>query len=1227
MAFNRRNMTIEIQRADLESNRRFFEKIEKHATEKHEKDDEDDKGAAFNWVDFIMNIQSNPLVEQKEIDILIYFGDRIGGIFELNELHTSICKLVKELAKYIGRKERKLMGDLMRENVNSEKAAIYSNLNLVHNEANGFFIDNETEENYFKVLGPLYDHGENSIHTKYREYIGLLGGVKIPGNVHILENIAEKLIEEINSSKIDEYDDKKLYEIFIQYWRYNKIILERHENVFGTHVRNAKPVNLDPEIARTLSSEKGKLSSGKGPDKGKNVLTIGGITHKGRTNAEILESFNFVNSTIREQYAKSFDKIITIMKGKRLIPETLDIGNDSKGLKTNYEDFNVFIENLMVKHTDLIIKRGHIGGKHVLYEHQFKMINQVLHNIHKKNNFLMVYRAMVGAGKTFSINALAVVINSLRKISGSKLRPRIIYGTLSNHILDGVTKDFLRIGLDNGPRACRFLVNQRGDYYPIKVIPSKGGIQMYGETQNDFDNFMDCDLILSDIASMMGFRKMMDRFNSKKSVNGFTMKNDYLDIYIIDEVYGGEVINSSEEHMMGLALADPPPRLVLMSASLENPRTAEGPMKHVYKWHYDKFSETKTNGDFRSSEHFQVVEDLNVKISCSLKSYDGKDFFPYNGCKTLKELKDVHIVCQADNYVKRYMNPGSLNNLYRKNISNTHEFMGDMKEFLDGLLESIQAAFEEDKNHFSMIETFKDHVSGDFVFDDENVNGFEDEDLRKLARRIYRREERFKKLFSIYFKKDFIVEGNFNYEKKSEKFMGTVLREPIFNDVYGMDELPRELNLFWNKYKDFILLHPSVEGLIRPYSDHINISYSEASPNFKNLVVEPLRDVSNISHNSISEEMIKILGRIAERRMDDPRLSTTHFIRKIFGSNVSYSATTSRELCMKIQDTAMMRYMTAIFTLDPVSYIKSTFSELLAENSSKIETIEKLLTEYNHLMEEIRKKENELEEKTKKGAKNVKKTSGDEDSKKDVHGTFTDTSHIKRETFANRSGISSIREKAQAISDDLISIGKNIIIGNNKGYESLGIVFMNEKFSQIKDEGLRHLLMLGIGAFPEQIPSQGDLSIYSSFVRELVTDIRGPRLRIIGVGESISRGSNYPIGGMIFAEDVENLQKDTILQMSGRTGRIGSSKFSENFMSSHLLKRLSSDFRKEETSEDRFDNFTNIYYRAAYYLRDPVHDSLGLEYLTPPADPLYKIRLTKINYNYMCISRKKLYGK
>lgn len=99
------------------------------------------------------------------------------------------------------------------------------------------------------------------------------------------------------------------------------------------------------------------------------------------------------------------------------------------------------------------------------------------------------------------------------------------------------------------------------------------------------------------------------------------------------------------------------------------------------------------------------------------------------------------------------------------------------------------------------------------------------------------------------------------------------------------------------------------------------------------------------------------------------------------------------------------------------------------------------------------------------------------------------------------------------------------------------------------DDNLKFLLFMGVGVYSLSLDEN-----YTNTVLELLNE---RKLAYVVSGEEFSYGSNYPISKIIINDSIgDNHSINTILQIIGRTGRVGKSYFGEVFIDKNTVEKL-----------------------------------------------------------------------
>lgn len=298
-----------------------------------------------------------------------------------------------------------------------------------------------------------------------------------------------------------------------------------------------------------------------------------------------------------------------------------------------------------------------------LHDHQREFINMIYTHLRNDDpSFLMVYNAMVGAGKTMSVAALAALANMVGRSVGKKLR--IVYSTPNALILEGVRNQLLAIG-KNTPEILEIAQNNlKGKHFFRKICydsTSKSTrSKVVQDTPDQVEALRNVDVVIGDITGMITWLKFSKKLQAGLKLKKETAKpeTDVYEIFIVDEIFGCDVIDSDMEHYMGMLFAMMPPRFVLLSASLEptsslfDTHRVDSPILNLYDLHYARHGGGKPKKD-----HFATIEGMKLQIACTIRRYDDIVMNPFTNCNTPEALEIMLRTCKMNPYAKRFLSP------------------------------------------------------------------------------------------------------------------------------------------------------------------------------------------------------------------------------------------------------------------------------------------------------------------------------------------------------------------------------------------------------------------------------------------------------------------------------------------------------------------------------------------------------------------------------------------
>jgi hypothetical protein len=336
----------------------------------------------------------------------------------------------------------------------------------------------------------------------------------------------------------------------------------------------------------------------------------------------------------------------------------------------------------------------------------------------------------------------------------------------------------------------------------------------------------------------------------------------------------------------------------------------------------------------------------------------------------------------------------------------------------------------------------------------------------------------------------------------------------------------KELELLLLKIKKYPLLG---KFYTLPYLMNLN----EFMKNY-NLNIN-LESIESFDQENILENILLLLERVVNNNMIDFNKFKSIQINDINENkydNIKYDNTLCKIDYSKLLTTHAFKYFGCclIATLNPLEFIRNNFYEMIEKLKNKINikninhVYDKYIKDYKNLKEQIETiqtkytSENVIDEKITSLLNNKPKINFPTTLQINTH------EHIKN--FA---------KYVKCYDDTLL---KNVITPESIDISTYTI-----------EEQVNFLLYMGIGIYSKNLPSD-----YTDIVLEMLSE---RQLAFIITDESFCYGANYQISNVIINDDLaDNHSINTILQLIGRTSRIGKSWAGKVYLDTNTKKRL-----------------------------------------------------------------------
>lgn len=343
---------------------------------------------------------------------------------------------------------------------------------------------------------------------------------------------------------------------------------------------------------------------------------------------------------------------------------------------------------------------------------------------------------------------------------------------------------------------------------------------------------------------------------------------------------------------------------------------------------------------------------------------------------------------------------------------------------------------------------------------------------------------------------------------------------------HNLVKTPEELKLFITKIKN--------EPLIgKFYTLQYLINLNKIMERYK--IHIDLGQIHNFDHESVLENILILLDRATQ-------LSPEHFniFLKVGNKEVDENVYIEENQDDDFDDIVPEKFLTThafkyvggtlIACNDPLDYVKTHFYPVV-EDIMKKQNIKSIHEEYVRYMQQL----SDLQQKT---ALVHEKFKNEEKRLEELEKL----AHIKPQLNLNEAiqinTPSHIKTFSKYVKEYDRSLTKKIIT-----FESIDITDFHV------DDRIKFLLYMGVGIYSRTLPSN-----YTAKVLEMLQD---RQLAYIVADETFCYGANYQISNVIMYDDLcDNHSMNTVLQLIGRTGRVGKSWYGKVYMDNNTTKRF-----------------------------------------------------------------------
>lgn len=287
------------------------------------------------------------------------------------------------------------------------------------------------------------------------------------------------------------------------------------------------------------------------------------------------------------------------------------------------------------------------------YHSQWNLINYVKTNI--RNGFFLIYKAMIGSGKTITSIALAKYIDTLRKVNianNNKWLPQLLFSCT----IEPVRKE-----------VCRMAYNSEIPF-GIAVI-EKGNVRIINNNncKSDKDRIM----IVADLDATIGL--LMKELNKKpisKDPQINTRMSEYI-VFLDEPTVGADQEDNHITKAVAKILFLAPKFTILSSATFPDEDTINDIILH-YKRIYDNIC-------------VKTISSNDSKIGCEVIDFYGVTIAPHNDCKTVSDLEKAIRKINTNPYINRMYTAPMVYKLKTSMINNGITNVIDIEKYFNDI--------------------------------------------------------------------------------------------------------------------------------------------------------------------------------------------------------------------------------------------------------------------------------------------------------------------------------------------------------------------------------------------------------------------------------------------------------------------------------------------------------------------------------------------------------------
>jgi hypothetical protein len=365
-----------------------------------------------------------------------------------------------------------------------------------------------------------------------------------------------------------------------------------------------------------------------------------------------------------------------------------------------------------------------------------------------------------------------------------------------------------------------------------------------------------------------------------------------------------------------------------------------------------------------------------------------------------------------------------------------------------------------------------------------------------------------------------------------------------------------DLRLLLEKIKNFPLLG---KFYTLPFLMNLNEFLKEYDFNID------LENIETFEHESVLENILLLLNRVLELNQED-----FDKFKQIIVKDISEDSIDKEKLDDKFNEVDHTKILTIhaykyigcclIATDNPLNYAQKYFYSIV-DRFKEVKKIKNINKEYEKFITAKKKYDQEIENIQKKYTSQEKIDERIEILDKNKP-SFKFPKNIEVNTFEHINAFASYVKK---FDESLVKI--------NIFHEKINILNFNI------DDNLKFLLYMGVGLYSKHLDSD-----YTDKVLEMLSQ---GEIAFIIADESFSYGANYKISNVIINDDIgDSHSTNTILQLIGRTSRIGKSWAGKVYLDTNTKKKILDLFLNPNFNSNEGNNIVNAFNKTSLLILD-----------------------------------------